>query len=209
MGDIWEWHDKGHPIVVPVNIGWKKNGENVMGRGIAKEAALRYPKLARSVGDYQCRTYTNGSPGYQTEHSSYWWRDVDSDSPIICLATKPLNIAQPWMSWKANSDLKTIHTSVKEFATQQSVYPNTVFPLLGCGNGGLSPAKVLILMGGLLATDTIVVVRPEEVDRIPEVYLDNESRTACPVCDELEGNCTGQTSLTLKGTLDHPIWRGQ
>ena len=43
-GDIWNWLSEPHncEVVIPTNIGWKADGSNVMGAGIAKQAILRY-----------------------------------------------------------------------------------------------------------------------------------------------------------------------
>ena len=49
-GDIWEHHNDGSRyIVIPTNIGWKTNGHNVMGAGLALQAKTRYPSSPTST----------------------------------------------------------------------------------------------------------------------------------------------------------------
>jgi len=49
-GDIWTFWLQGHPICITTNGHVKRNGEAVMGRGIALQAATRIPELPRIVG---------------------------------------------------------------------------------------------------------------------------------------------------------------
>ena len=79
--DLWNLHDKGITIVITTNHTIKSNGEAVMGRGIARQAALRYPTLPRMVGHHnrvktpvmyypEFRLYT-----FTVKHD--WWEDAD------------------------------------------------------------------------------------------------------------------------------------
>ena len=49
-GNVWDYHSKGYWVVIPTNLGWKANGEAVMGAGLAKQAAKRFPNLAKEYG---------------------------------------------------------------------------------------------------------------------------------------------------------------
>jgi len=44
-GDIWEQHKLGRWIVITTNGAIKNDGSCVMGRGVAKQAADKYPEL--------------------------------------------------------------------------------------------------------------------------------------------------------------------
>ena len=55
-GNIWDYYDKGHWIVITTNGTVKKNGENVMGAGIAKQASQRFPTLPKWCGDLLVKT---------------------------------------------------------------------------------------------------------------------------------------------------------
>src|SRR5579859_3374818 len=48
--DIWQFHGPGSWIGVTTNHSVKKDGCNVMGKGIAREAADRYPQLPFLLG---------------------------------------------------------------------------------------------------------------------------------------------------------------
>ena len=50
IGDIWDYHDQGHWIVITTNGIVKSNGEAVMGKGIALQAKQRYPDLPKELG---------------------------------------------------------------------------------------------------------------------------------------------------------------
>ena len=50
FGDIWNYYDKGNWIVITTNGTIKKNGEAVMGRGIAFQAKQRLSKLPSLLG---------------------------------------------------------------------------------------------------------------------------------------------------------------
>jgi len=49
-GDIWDYYKQGYWIVITTNGTVKKNGEAVMGKGIALQARLRFPELPRRLG---------------------------------------------------------------------------------------------------------------------------------------------------------------
>ena len=122
-GNIWD-HHTSHHIVIPTNIGYKrKGGANVMGRGLAAQAAKRFPDLPRWYGEY-CRTFGKDTPVV-----------VYPEARLILFPVKPLNEAAPWMSWKAEADLGLIKRAAKQLA-HVHVGPVAV-SLVGCGNGGL------------------------------------------------------------------------
>jgi hypothetical protein len=47
VGNIWDYYDKGHWIVITTNGIVNKNGEAIMGRGVALEAAKKFKDLPR------------------------------------------------------------------------------------------------------------------------------------------------------------------
>lgn len=130
-------------VVIPINIGWKKTGENVMGRGIARQAANIYgPNLAYLVGQ-ECQK-TRG------ETTTFAIRTTDT---LYMFPTKPFNASAPWLSWKQPSNLELVRKSAK--ALRQIALPNSrVFvPLVGCGNGQLDPADVYAVLEDELGDD--------------------------------------------------------
>lgn len=126
-GDIWTY-EPTHLLVIPTNIGWKANGQNVMGRGLALQAAGRYPDLASWYG-LQCRTYKAHTPVM-----------VYPDAPLILFPVKPLNVEQPSMSWKERATLALIERSASQLAAMP--VRTVAVSMVGCGNGGLDMADV-------------------------------------------------------------------
>jgi hypothetical protein len=50
-GELWDYWDLGSWVVVTVNGAVRYDGACVMGRGIAKEAAIKFPDLPYRLGD--------------------------------------------------------------------------------------------------------------------------------------------------------------
>ena len=127
-GDIWEEVEKNDGIIlIPVNHFIKKNGEAVMGRGLALQAKTKYPDLPKIWGDAikQCGALVH----YCRKHN------------VILFQVKK--------SWFDKADLSLINRGLAGFKFQltEGLYDKTVFmPHIGCGNGGLlwSDVKPLI-----------------------------------------------------------------
>jgi hypothetical protein len=127
-GNIWDWLPT-HYIVVPTNIGWKTNGKNVMGAGVAKQAALKFPDFPAWLG----RNYELGERGI-----SYY------QGHLIAFPVKPL-AANPSMSWQNMASLELIEKSTLELCNHASL-KDVVLPLVGCGNGKLKREDVLPIL---------------------------------------------------------------
>ena len=82
-GDIWEFYHDVRWIVITTNIGWKKDGCNPMGAGIAKQAAEMFPDLPRWYGE-KCKKYRS-----DTAVAVY------DEAKFFLFPTKPLNEEQP------------------------------------------------------------------------------------------------------------------
>lgn len=141
-GNIWDWAAKGYLIVIPTNIGWtKREGYNVMGRGLAHQAAQRYPGLDAWYGHW-CRSL--GAATGLTRYES-----------LLLFPVKPLR-DPPWLSWQQRASLELIERSAEQLA--QRIEP-VVLPLVGCGNGGLKPEAVLPILQRWLTGGNFVLVR--------------------------------------------------
>ena len=57
-GDLWEAHGLGHWVAITTNGVTRKDGACVMGRGVALEAARKFPYLPYELGD-RIRTWGN------------------------------------------------------------------------------------------------------------------------------------------------------
>ena len=158
-GDIWEKVRLKYEIVIPVNIGWKKPGVNIMGRGLAKQALERYPKIAGFLGTIQETLWGLEHPpmGDPRWIIKYPW------GPLIFFPTKALDKEKPWMSWAQKSDkgmigklLEHFHT----FATKHNIEKIAV-PILGAGNGGLDPLEMKDFIRAKIGDDKrFVLVTP-------------------------------------------------
>lgn len=51
IGNMWDYHDKGHWVCITTNGQVKKDGANVMGCGCALEAKNRFPAIEYSIGE--------------------------------------------------------------------------------------------------------------------------------------------------------------
>jgi hypothetical protein len=140
-GNIWDYHDIHGPwIVIPTNGYVKKNGECVMGRGLAFDAKVRFEKLPFELGE-RIREYGNVV-------FTFW------DYHIITFPVKH--------NWWEKADLKLIEESAKElkeimrYNFSQIQVPIYV-PWVGCGNGGLDKKDVRPILEMYLNSNFIVI----------------------------------------------------
>lgn len=133
--DIWSFHKNDNFIVIPTNMGFKKNGENVCGRGIAYQCKLKYPNLPVWYGKVLIKRLQNNDNRNLV---------IENTNNLILFPTKKLDVANPHLSWKQSSDLETIEKSCIELkAFSEKNKQNIYLPLVGCGNGNLDKADVM------------------------------------------------------------------
>ena len=143
-GDIWAF-EKTHLIVIPVNVGYRRDGANPMGRGVAMEAARRYPEFPAWFGA-KCMELGADTPVLRFP-----------STPLLAFPTKPFNRANPAMSWKSKADLGLIERGVK----QLSEWPGrdlVATPMPGTGNGGLEMSDVRPILDKYLSDDRFILV---------------------------------------------------
>lgn len=113
-GDLRTYPANARVITTNGYVKW--NGEAVMGRGCAREAALKYPDFPMVLGiDINIRG----------NHVQYWNFDGDV---IWAFPVKH--------SWKENADIDLIMRSAKEIQ-EAMIFDSVVMPRPGCGNGNL------------------------------------------------------------------------
>ena len=136
-GNIWTHHSAEIPIVIPTNGYVKDNGENVMGRGLAKQAKARFPKLPKELGR---RIRLHGNEVYYFEEFN--------------LLSFPVKSA-----WWLNADIELIKISAKNLRHYPDLWrwPEVVLPRVGCGAGKLEWAEVKPVLEEYL-DDRFVVV---------------------------------------------------
>lgn len=103
--------------LIPSNCIVKRNGEAVMGAGLAKVAAEKYPELPKKLGRH---ISIFGS------HIFVWPKEK-----IICLPTKK--------HWKDKSSISLINEGLAELALlmDMNLINEVALPRIGCGLGGL------------------------------------------------------------------------
>lgn len=140
--NIWDiYHSTDSAIVIPTNIGWKTNGANPMGVGMAKAAADIAPNLPYWYGG-KCKKLRNnvGVLFY-------------SESRFLLFPTKPLNDTAPHLSWQSNADINLIRSSVvalvevvNQLETNDIYKGRVLLPMVGTGAGQLPVDVVLSLL---------------------------------------------------------------
>jgi len=130
VADLWDPRYDDAWRVIPTNLGWKKNGENVMGAGLAKQTALRHPDLPALYGEF-CQRVKN-----------YELVPLFAYNKLLLFPVKPLNVARPWLSWNQPADIGLIWRSA-EALNRFYRYERVAVPLVGAGNGQLPHVAVL------------------------------------------------------------------
>lgn len=121
VGDIWEQAELGAIIVITTNGSLTRDGRAVFGRGVARQAASRFPDLAETLGR---KLLEQGNHVFDLGNG---------------IATFPVE-ETPW----SLPDLRIIARSAQELRTlaDRSGWKQIVVPRPGCGGGGLAWAEV-------------------------------------------------------------------
>ena len=140
VGNLW---DQDGWIVIPTNLTIKKNGEAVMGRGVAKQAVDQYPWL----------------PGLYGKSLAVGGRVmIDYNHRLVLFPVKH--------RWHQKADVKLIEESLTEMVFTLNRETDCVFlPLVGCGFGELSEEEVRPLLDTYLDDRFTLVLRDEETTR--------------------------------------------
>ena len=138
-GNIWDYHAKGHWIVITTNGTVRKDGACVMSRGVAKQAAQKFPKLP----------YELGTAIKEMGNVVHHW----GQQGLILFPVKH--------NWWEKADLVLIEQSVQQLVDlfeQMTDYPTPIYLVRpGCGNGGLDWSVVKPVLEKYL-DDRFVVV---------------------------------------------------
>jgi len=138
-GDIWDYHNQGHWIVITTNGTVRKDGACVMGRGVALQAKGRFPQMPYRLGDC-IKKFGN--------HLTL--------QPYCCIFTFPVK-----HNWWEKADLSLIERSCKELFDACSPFkPPFYLVRPGCGNGQLGWENVKPILEKYL-DDRFIVVEKE------------------------------------------------
>lgn len=140
-GNIWDFHVQGYWITIPINWSTKQNGNAIMGAGLARQAAEKYPDIPKWLGEIiQIDTL-------HVVHQSL--------KKILFFPTKK--------HWKENStiDLITQGCFDMNFIQQNFIPKSNVpiyLPMLGCGLGHLQWNDVLPILHAKLDDNFCVLI---------------------------------------------------
>lgn len=126
--------------VITTNGSIRHDGKAVMGRGCAKEAALKFPRLPRLLGGML----------EASGNRVYFFEDRVLVAPFG-LFTFPVK-----HTWHARADLDLIAQSVEQFGRQLLRSATYVMPRPGCGNGQRTWSEVRPIVAAL--PDNVIVV---------------------------------------------------
>ncbi len=159
--DLWKY--RAAAVVITTNGKVKKNGECVMGRGCAREAALRWPDLASDLGKLISET---GNHCYALRCVSLAVAQPDEIDEM------PAALGAGWTTtlvsfpvkdtWQEAAKLSLIARSAGELLdmADQHGWDKVVMPRPGCGNGQLEWDSVKRALAPLLDDRFIVVTFP-------------------------------------------------
>ena len=145
-GNLFDFPSDDDAICVTTNGITKSNGEAVMGAGIAKAFAIKYPELPVVLGD----KLTKGG-----NHAYYLLSTLGKGNDIFHIFSLPTK-----HDWRDRSDLVLIKQSCRELMALIDCYEirHCFFPLPGCGLGGLSEDDVVPVIEQIL-DDRFVLVK--------------------------------------------------
>src|SRR5258706_2483754 len=140
-GDLWQAHALGDWIAITTNPVINTLGELVMGRGVALQAAQRFPTLPKVLAQH---IKTNGNhvaafPAYK----------------IIAFPVKH--------HWRHAASPLLIERSAQELVKLDGLVRRPIYMVRpGCGNGKLEWEAVKKIIGPILVGDDYIVVEKAE-----------------------------------------------
>lgn len=135
-GELWDYYKQPYIVICITTNGFvKNNGRAVMGRGCAKEAALRIPQFPALLG-YHIKREGNVPMRLPGE-------------PILTFPVKHV--------WWAEADLELIRKSA-EFLKGCNPDYTFVLPRPGCGNGRLDWPTVKRVLDEVGLPDNVWVI---------------------------------------------------
>ncbi|MBL0224578.1 MAG: ADP-ribose-binding protein [Geobacteraceae bacterium] len=117
LGDIWEHADRGAVIVITASGSLTRDGRAVLGRGVARQALLRFPDIAQKLGRLL----------------------AEQGSHVFDLGCSLASFPVEETAW-SQPDLRIIARSAEELRrlVDRSGWQRVVVPRPGCGGGGLA-----------------------------------------------------------------------
>ena len=152
-GEMWELAPQYDAVCITTNGFVKSNGEAVMGRGCAKQAARKWPKLPVVLGE---RIKTRGVYCAQLLRTSGFTLFsfpvkpasvivAQDKSNIVRHMRKKFAPGQTAPGWAAVADLSIIEESARQmklWIDSKPEYKTCILPRPGCGAGELTWEQV-------------------------------------------------------------------
>jgi hypothetical protein len=141
IGDIWTYADQGDVIVITTNGSLTRDGRAIFGRGVARQAALRFLGLADKLGRLLA------------EQGSHVF---DLGNGVVTFPVEE----SPW----SLPELRIIARSAQELRAlvDGSGWRRIVVPRPGCGGGGLAWKDVQPVLAPWLDDRFIVISQQQE-----------------------------------------------
>jgi hypothetical protein len=138
---VWALHASGAWVVVPTSTARLADGPAVMGAGLARQAATRFPALSARYG----RALAAGNA-----------RVVITDHRLLLAPTKE--------HWRDPSAMPLVLDALDAVARWCHAHPGeaVVVPALGCGLGGLAWPPVRAAALDRLAAARVALVPPSD-----------------------------------------------
>jgi len=146
-GDIWQFAHLG-PLCIPTNGYLARNGNGVMGRGLALQAKERYPDVVYNLGRHLQRE--GNSVGWILLHpirliavpvkpSNRRITNKDDLSRLVSRVANMYSIGDSVPGYHCKAELSIIRRSLGELVefANKAKLDSVFIPLLGCGNGEL------------------------------------------------------------------------
>jgi len=134
VGNLWAMHEAGWHIVIPTNLYAKADGQAVMGRGIALQAAQKWPDLKMWYGYHltgHIRQTPEGRNPRMEDINEADLLAIDNERRLICLPVKT--------SWNQGARKGLIRSSLACLATMMTKpalqNASVAIPRIGSGNG--------------------------------------------------------------------------
>jgi O-acetyl-ADP-ribose deacetylase (regulator of RNase III) len=157
QGDLWKV--LADAKVITTNGSLKKDGSNVMGRGVALQAARRWPELPStlgsslvSAGNHICSLGSfSFDPGAEQHYPTAYGLPTKDTFELVAYPVKE--------EWSQPARLDLVRRSAVELVslTDFKGWQTVAMPRPGCGNGGLEWNQVKAVISPLLDKRFLVI----------------------------------------------------
>jgi len=149
--NIWTKHVQGEWVCITTNNFIKANGEAVMGRGVARQAAIRFPGLAAELGGMIKVACAKSKSRPGSHNLQAVTLHVFEERRLIAFPTK--------FAWWEVSSIELIRQSAIQLMSklQELSVERIYLPRPGCANGKLLWGDVKVVLEDVLDERVIVV----------------------------------------------------